>query len=351
MINSKYPRRRLHLPGGLRARDDRAGTPISLEIANDMQIARLPSPDYADLYRVLAKWKLTTVGVEFVTDETERDLRAPDWQFAAPHGFALKDEYRAWSAISYAARRDENTDLHHAATRCSTYLDLLNLRIFQLSAAYNRMLRVWHADGRSQDDDLLISNTFLPHIDAAVHAFLADAGTLRDLASEIVWHLVMKNAAPPVTAFGSFLKTAKGSSVPIAVELITAGADGGWMKALSGLRDRIVHVAPMGADPDHSCRIIMIDVNNDVRLPALHYPLCAPDGSPPPNQRPFTSAPDEQLAALRHYHAFHLLSVDALDYCWATVNRFIDLLSRIRAIGCFRAEVPTITSADILQAD
>lgn len=349
MTFSDLPRRCLHLSGGLRAIDDRIG-PISLEIDRDMRIAQFQAPAYADLYRVLGQWHLKTIGVEFVNQDTESNFRAPDWQSASPTGFKLKDEYRAWCAVSHAARCDDKYDLHYAATRCSTYLDLLNLRVLQLSTAYNRMLRVERIGGDSDNDNLLISNTFLPHIDAAVHAFLADAGTLRDLVSEIAWHFVMCQSNPRITTFGSFLKAAKTSTSQIAQELTVAGANGGWLKILSGLRDRIVHIAPMGTGQDHSCRIVTQAVADGVKLPTLHYPLCAADGSPPPDEYPFAQSEDEHIAVLRRYYAFHLQSLDALEYCWATLNRFVDLLSRIRVIGGFRAEVPTITSADIVRS-
>ena len=315
-----------------------------------MRVAKFQAPAYADLYRVLGRWKLHTIGVEFVNQDTESDFRAPDWQSASIAGFKLKDEYRAWCAVSHAAQCDDKYDLHYAATRCSTYLDLLNLRVLQLSTAYNRMLRVEQASGDDDDDSHLISNTFLPHIDAAVHAFLADAGTLRDLVAEIVWHLVMGHPAPRITTFGSFLKAGKNCTSQIAMELTVAGANGGWLKILSGLRDRIVHIAPMGAGPDHSCRIVRRMVADGIKLPTLHYPLCAADGSPPPDEYPFAQSDDEHLAVLRRYQEFHLQSLDALEYCWATLNRFVELLSRIRAIGGFRSEVPTITSADIVRS-
>lgn len=341
------PARRLHIPGGLRAVDNRSDS-ISLQVSSDMQIASFSAPNYADLYRVLQRWHLTTIGVEFLSPETDKGLRAPDWSFASPTGFRLKNECRAWNAIRYAAQRDGAEQLAYDASRYTTLMGLLELRLYQLSLAYNNMLRIWYAEKTTPNDNLLISNTYLPHIDAAIHGFLGDAAVFRDLLSEVVWRHILGSPVKPTTTFGTFLKTARDLEHPLAIEMIAAGAEGGWVKILSGLRDRVVHIAPIGSDHlDHSCRIKLLHVGG-ISLLALHYPMCSTEGLPPAVDEPFCDDDVKYLAGLQRYAEFHKNSVDGLDYCWTTLNQFLDLGARVRAAAKFREETASIGPADII---
>ena len=333
------PIRRIHLLGGLTAFDNGSQS-VYIGIGIERPLIQFPRPPYAEIYGHLIKINLPVVGAEFLDEQSIKRLRSPDWWCASPRaGFRQKDEFRAWSAIRHAAQRDGRSDVADAAARCSTYLDLLGIRLLELSTAYNDMLREWHAGRNEIDENLLHSSTFMRHIDAAIHAFLADAASLRDLTAAIVWRFIL-GEQEQVTTLGTFLKKAKAHGEPLAIEICAAGQDGGWFKILSGLRDQIVHVAPMGSQQsDHSCRIKAVRCNEGVVVPALHYAISSPEGSVPPPELEIAETNEQALAALRRYAAFHKASIDGLDYCWRTVDRFVDVLSRVRATAGFRQEV------------
>jgi hypothetical protein len=342
----EMPPRVLHLLGGLRVVDDRSPR-ATIQINAGAPLVKFPTPSYGQIYAVLARHKLTTIGVEFIDEDTFESRRAPNWKVGSPtDGFKLQDERRTWSQIRYAAQRDGNSEIEKAASRCSTYLDLLNIRLLHLSKAYNKSLNEWHAGGGSPGENL-ISNSFMPHIDAAIHAFVNDAGSLRDLVAEIVWRFVLHETVK-ITKFAPFLKRAKTATHPLVISLLSSGADGGWVKILSDLRDTIVHAAPMGSGQIfHSCTVQDIECSDGIRLPKLHYPLLAANGSIPANVEVLDDDEATYKAAVKAYAAFHQTSIDGLTYAWGTIEKFVLLLQAVRSAAAFRSEMPTLTSADL----
>lgn len=320
-----------------------------MQIAADLSLAKFPTPEYAQLYAKLMKRGLSVIGVEFVSRDTYEGSRAPDWQCTFPAtGFELRAELMAWSEIRHAAYADNRPDIADVAARCKTYLDLLSIRVWQLSKAYNQMLRAWRVgDGKIGHH---FGNTFMPHIDAAMHGFLSDAGSFRDLIAEIAWRFLLGGDAS-VTTLASFLKKAKASTDPIAQEIIAAGQDGQWLKRFTDLRNDIVHVAPVGRSSSfHACQVREHDCGNGIKLPALHYPILAADGTVWKGEgEPFDHNDEPAIiAALQRYDEFLSSSIDGLDYAWRTLGQFVELLRKVRGGTGFRGEMMTITDDDII---
>lgn len=342
------PPRILHLPGGLRAVDDLSGR-VKLYFSPKKISCEHPAPEYAKLYSTMRKVDLPPVGVEFRRSEVERGLAPPDWECASPRGgFLGLAERRAWEKIRNAARKDKRPEIARIAAHSLTYLDLLSLRVCQLSTAYNQMLISAY---RPDDDErLLISTGYMRHIDAAVHAFLSDAGSFRDLLAEMAWRFVL-SGQERVTTLGTFIKKAKFSTDPLAVEMLTAASDKGWLRQLSSLRDEIVHVAPMGRQQNfHSCKIRSKTLAPGVVVPMLHYPILQQDGSIWNDDADFVDFNDEEsiINSITRYNNFVERSLDGLSYCWQTHDRLIDLLSQIRSRSGFRSEMLRITDEDII---
>ncbi|MCP1469492.1 hypothetical protein J3E64_001167 [Sphingobium sp. OAS761] len=344
----KQPPRVVHLLGGLRAIDVRAEQ-IVVQIAPNLPVLAIKTPEYAHLYAVLSRLNLTPIGVEFPHALTMEGRMPPDWQAFFPGmGFRLMDERNAWSNIRHSASRDGEHAIRLVASKCVTYLDLLNIRLLQLSAAYSRTLRAQMFDGKKPPG--FFSNGYMREVDAAVHAFLSDAGSFRDLVAEIVWRFVLMEPGQ-VTTLATFLKKAKGSGLLLVKEMLEAGKDGGWLHSFSELRNNIVHVAPVGRSQTfHYCEVREIAVGADGKVPALHYAVLGKDGCIWQDAGEDTDFNDEAAikAALEQYRAYFADSIDGLGFAVQTIERMMALLTQVRAATGFKGEMMTITDADII---
>lgn len=139
----KYPPRLVHLLGGLVVLDGRLGR-ASIQLSPDMELGHFEAPPYPQLYQALRSLGLIPVGVEFINHLSMRGVDAPDWECLwSSGGFQAKDERLAWGDIRSAALDDRNGLVADIASRSKTYLGLLDIRILELSNAYNQMLRAW----------------------------------------------------------------------------------------------------------------------------------------------------------------------------------------------------------------
>jgi hypothetical protein len=342
------PPRVVHLLGGLRAIDDRAD--VSIQLAADQIIARFSAPDYPQLYNQLRSLNLCPIGAEFLNRRSYRGLDAPDWQCAAIEGgFNIRLARNFWAGARHAAQNVGKTDVADLAGRASTYLDLLPIRILELSNAYNRALRSYLCD-RPARDNLFFENTFRPYIDAAIHGFVADAASFRDLIAEAAWKLVLRQATG-VTSLKRFRKEAKTYTEPIAQLIIAAAEPGGWLKALSDLRNHITHVAPVGRGSSFQfCQPRALLIGSTIETIVLHYPLLDGTGAVSEHERP-SDFNDEAAVrrALERYKAYADTSIDALRYAWETLDKMVDLLEQIGTLSGIRSEIPHLTDADLME--
>jgi hypothetical protein len=111
------------------------------------------------------------------------------------------------------------------------------------------------------------------HIEAAIHAFPADAAGMRDLIAEAAWRLVLKQPAADVTTLATLLKRTRARSEPLIVEIREAGAEGGWLKALTELRNAVTHIAPLANTHEVHLIDFRLQALGSGVLPYLHYPL------------------------------------------------------------------------------
>lgn len=344
------PARIVHLLGGLRAVDGRAES-VLIQIAPNRQLLRFATPKYEQLYATLGGLSQTAIGVEFPHPLTWEGRMAADWECFFPTlGFRVMEERRAWSNIRHSASRSGEAQVYDAASRCVTYLDLLDIRLMELSSAYNRVLRAGIAEDTKPGH--LFSNSYMREIDAAIHAFVADAGSFRDLIAEIVWEFAIRGDGE-VTRFSSFIKKAKGTSSPVGAELLEAGEGEGWLSILTDLRNNIVHVAPVGRSAGfHFCEVREVPCGRVNVVPTLHYPLLSANGKiwgGAAKDMVFTSENEPAIkAALAEYKEYLAGSIDGLTYAWQTIQRFAELLTRIRTETELHGETPTITDKDII---
>lgn len=346
-IERPMPPRIIHLLGGLRAIDDQSGQ-VSIQVTADQLVTQFPAPAYPQVYNGLRSLNLRPIGAEFLDLESYQGLQAPDWQCASVcGGFKLRLQRKFWAGARHAAQADDKAEIADLAGRASTYLDLLPIRILQLSTAYNQALRSYLA-GQPAPDNVFFENTFRPYIDAAIHAFAADAASFRDVISESAWKLVLHETSA-VTSLKEFRKRAKSFSEPITQSILDAAEPDGWLKRLSDLRNHITHVAPVGRGSSFQfCqpRRVRIGAKQAVML---HYPLLDEIGKVREHQRPVDFTDETAIRkALEEYKSFADASLDALEYAWETLDRLVGVLGQIGVTSGIRSEVPHFTDDDLV---
>lgn len=167
--SQSMPPRIIHLEGGLRAVDYRAES-VVVQISAKLPLLKFQTPQYSHLYQTLASLGFLPIGVEFPHPLTLEGKMAPDWQCFFPDlGFRLMEECREWSNIRHLALKQGKVSVTKASSKCVTYIDLLEIRLFELSTAYNRSLRAHWMD--ETEIGQLFSNSYMREIDAAVHGF------------------------------------------------------------------------------------------------------------------------------------------------------------------------------------
>jgi hypothetical protein len=342
------PPRLLHLPGGLRLLDEQTEK-IVLQLHARKPYATMATPEYSQVYATVAHIGLTTIGVEFPTLNTLRGVAAPDWQVASPsQGFALRAERNAWSQVRTLAQREGREFDADLANRAVTYLDLAAIRLLDLSNCYSRVLIAFdHGSDARQNVGILYRDGFVTALEAAIHAFAADAASFRDLIVEAAWKLLGLGNRK-VSKINEFLDRYTIGKHPIGDELMSIAKRGEWLARLSYLRNEITHAAPIGGRGMRDCTVRAHQLGEGV-LPRLHYPLFGSDGKLFDDSVDADFADDARArAAMERYKAWSDSSVDALDYAWRVTDQLVDLLARVRIASGIRGEMPTITDNDII---
>lgn len=344
MNPEQRPVRIVHLQGGLRAIDDRSGQ-IHVRVHSSRRLIRFRAPKYASLYAKLQALGFRVIGAEFITN---RGFAAPDWRFAPPKGgFTLTHECREWSNVRHTASRENKSNVVDITRRCSALLELLGIRVWQMSNAYNGAYLAALSTGELPVGKLF-ENTYTPHIEAAIHAFLADAASLRDLMCEFTWKHILQEQGE-VRKIGRFMTNAKDATHPLAREIIDEGKNG-WIKRLSDLRNDVLHFAPIGTQHTYPpCQARNVQMSGGETVSYLAYGLV--DRIPDKGDLGATkTAKDEEeiIAELRAFASRLDESEDALEYAWDTVGKLIDLCERARLTSGLEGEMLTLTDKDIV---
>jgi hypothetical protein len=337
----------VHLLGGLRASD--YGEPeVTVGVDGGPAVLKFARPPYQDLYRELQSHGFQPVGIEFFTDEGELTGQFPiRWEtWGVKPGFHLKDVREAWSNIkAQASHVKDQAVVTDISARIRTYLVLLNIRLRHLSAAYHSTLKAYITTDQPVKTGLF-ANMFMDEIEAAIHAFLADAASFRDLLAEACWRLVLKRSDQSVAQYAKFLKRAKGATHPLAVKMTEAGEPGGNIKNLTDLRNGVIHVAPLGRSQEHCfCDLREKLLPGGTRVQVLHFPMTDSNwGLRSPASRTIDYADEEDIRrSLESYRSFVQLSGDALEYAWRTINDLASLSHEIRQAAGLQAPIPRIT--------
>lgn len=348
MLEPELPPRAIHLVGGLLAQDTRNGH-VSLCFRNGTGLLGFAAAEYAQVYQQLLSLGFKIVGVEFINEPRLEGRYVPDWQSWNPSGgFTAMEEERAWGSIRTAAISDQNGLVKSVASRFKTYIQLLQLRLFDYSRCYEDTLNAWRLNGSRTD--LLYSDGFLTRIDAATHAFMADAASFRDLLVEAIWLLVLKNE-PGVAQISAFLKATKGSQNALAQSIQNFSRPNNWLGKFSQIRNNITHVAPVGRGQTfHNYEVRERKISDKHLVPSVHYPLLTGDGDLYEGSLDPLNYNDEEniKSALKTYRDYCSSSLDGLTYVQATLHELLAISSAIRSAAELRSEMLHITDDDII---
>lgn len=346
----------VHLHGGLRAFDlDDPNVRIGPDF--DRHFLTIPRQPYSTLYAALERIGLISLGVDFISHRADISGHlAPDFQFFAPNfGFPALWGERAWSDVRNVPEQ-KTPEIIDISGRFATYHRLLSLRIRELSDGYRRCLfaHLTDFDGRyiKPSHGTLFSNGFQTYVEAAIHAFLADAAGLRDLISEAVWRLVLREQSRDVTTLTALLKRTKQRQdrPPVLQSIHEAAVDGGWLKILTELRNSVTHIAPLANTHEmHETQLRLLHIGGG-DVPIVHYPLTTREGSLRSRASPIDFDGDEGEIKMRieAYAAFVEESGDALAYATDAMRRLVDLATQVREAAGLRHQMAVITSKDII---
>lgn len=353
MDDSKFSALRVvHLQGGQRA-FDLFEAHVTVGVSEEQPILTIPRPRYPTLYAVLRQIGFSSIGVDVLSHIGEaHGVIPPNWQVCNNQtGFSAMMRERAWTDVRNVPSQ-KTPELIDFAGRFTTYHRLLSHRVRELSEAYSRALRAALLDLDGKPKPLvsggLFSNGFLTYIDAAIHGFLADAVCFRDLISEAVWRLVLKESSTEVKVLPSLVKTSKSSREPVVLAIHAAAKDG-WLKQLTDLRNGVTHIAPLANAHELHMADLRLKSVGEVTVPYVHYPLTTKDGGmrdrPP---RVVFSNDEKTRNVIKEYRAFVAESGDALEYAAATFDRLVGLASDVRLAAGLQSQVLLITDKDII---
>ena len=341
-MNAHYT---VHLLGGLRVVvDPRPEVRIGVEgMAPYITFERPPK---SELRGRISSLPLQQIGVETIYHVGQiSGSFPPTWEiFDGDLTHCLKVEREEWSFVRHFAHVNRMQKVTDISERVSTYLEILNIRLRQISESYSKTLRS-RLSGAQPPKLGLASTLYMQEIEAALHAFFPDAAAFRDLLAVGCWQLVLGQPADGIVkGISAFLKRAKNEQHSLAVEILAASDDDGWIKCMSTIRDNLIHTAPLA----HTHALTLCDLreaetqDSGKRLPYLHYPLTTENWLPPPSIRLSSEESDkrEMGRAYDAYFKFASNSGDALEYAWRTLSSLVDLARKLRVATGIRGEMP-----------
>lgn len=344
----------VHLTGGYRAYDF-GESEIRVGLDFQRYMLAIPNQPYNDVFAALESIGLQVIGTDFISSPSQQEMHLPpDFQTVTLHsGFAALWGERSWSDVKNVQAQRTRMILDISG-RFATYHRLLTLRIREMSEAYRGgiLAQLTDIDGKYKkpNEGDLFDNGFQNYIEAAIHAFLADAAALRDLIAEAAWKLILGQNNNEVTTFRAFLKKTKSfvSDHLLIAQLHQAGAEGGWIKNLTDLRNAVTHIAPLANTHELHTSQLRQQSLRDGSIPTLHYPLTMADGSLRPRAEPIDFDDHAGLdARFRTYGEFVNSSGDALIYASKCADQLVAVATQVREAAGLKHEIRTITGADL----
>ena len=352
MTQKQVYRRIFHLAGGLRAFDV-GGEWVTLG-TKELPYLRATRPSNVLVW--LQSAGLVPVGCELAEPNDDmKGLYPAQWRAWSPTlQFRSQHIFNEWANVRHQASATGNHTAGRVARKLRAYLRLLNLRLYQLSDAYHSMLQLHIIQNgpKEIENEHLFSGLWLDEVEAAIHAFLADAASMRDALAEAVWLLILKRPRD-VQTIASLINKAKSETHPLVVQMLKDADTGGWLLNLAELRNEFLHEVPVASAHEHPLCALRLFQAGTQRIPMMHYPLTTKDWGV--RKGVARTVDYSNREAVEHsYETFGNYvreSGDALQYATQTLTNLFELAERVRTEAGLKAEMPRIGDADVISIE
>jgi hypothetical protein len=231
-------------------------------------------PNYAGLFNLLTQAGFSVMGATFIQDQDEiRGIRPPEFR-AWVSSWRISDLRQQWRQVAHAASQKNEMALMDVASRIASELMYGEMRLLNLSEAYSVQL-----GGRTQQEKLKEFERFKdlnsPPIYLAIHALFWELAVLRDNLAEFAAKFLF--GFDRITTFSELLKRlpqSKHQNDDLAIELLTAGGDSGWLATFTAYRNLFTHSAPMEQAAGIAFAVLdQIAITAGRSVPQLYYAL------------------------------------------------------------------------------
>lgn len=340
----------VHLVGGLRA-INKAGSEVVIPLGSNDSMPTFLIDEYHDLPRVLISLGFKVVGIDYYeTSQQAQGYYPPTWYpFHADQedkDTSLNAENR-WSWLANAAFKAEKIELMDICSRIAFEMRACNLRLRQLSEAYN--VELWSLCEQQQFSPGKVEtlNSFSIYLET--HDLLRELCTLRDYLAEFVANFVLKgslntdNRIRLMASLSKQIAKAQITDSSIASELceITNESEGGWLAKLSAYRDLVVHYVPLGqaTRKEFVVKRFLPDSNLG-NLPSIYFPI--PSNPFSVKQVRSKGSPFETVSEwIEASKQDDDSAPDALEYCLHSVGSMMSLAFKIAREAPISPEMPT----------
>jgi hypothetical protein len=340
----------VHLVGGLRA-INKAGSEVAIPLGSNDPIPTFSIDKYHDLPWALISLGFKIIGIDYYeTSQQVQGYYPPIWYpFHADQenkDTSLNAENK-WSWLANAAFKAEKIELMDICSRIAFEIRACNLRLRQLSEAYNVELWSLCEQQRFSPGKGETLNSFSIYLET--HDLLRELCTLRDYLAEFVANFVLKSSLSTdnrirlMTSLRRRIAEAKITDNSIANELyeITNESEGGWLAKLSAYRDLVVHYVPLGQAIRKEFVVRrFLPGSNLGNLPSIYFPI--PSNPFSVKQARSKGSPFETVSEwIEASKQDDSSAPDALEYCLRSVGNMMSLACKIAKEAPISPEMPT----------
>ncbi|MCE2904082.1 MAG: YcnI family protein [Anabaena sp. CoA2_C59] len=348
----------VHLVGGLKA-INKTGSEVIIPLGSNDPMPTFSIDRYHDLPLNLISLGFKIVGIDYY--ETSQQIKGyypPMWHpfhaDQANNNSCLHAE-RNWSRLAYAAFKAEKMELMDICSRIAFEVRACNLRLRQLSEAYN--VELWSLCEQQQFSPGKIEtlNSFSIYLET--HDLLRELCTLRDYLAEFVANFVLKsslNTNDRIRLMNSLRKQILKVNITdnsLASELceITNESDGGWLAKLSAYRDLVVHYVPLGQATRREFVFRRFLPDNSLgNLPSIYFPI--PSNPLSVKQVRSKGSPFQTVSQwIEASKQDDNSAPDALEYCLHSVGNMMSLACKIAQEAPISPEIPTFVKGVDIQ--
>lgn len=340
----------VHLLGGLRA-INKAGSEVIIPLGSNDPVPKFSIDRYHALPSTLISLGFKIVGIDYYeTSQQAQGYYPPTWYpfhtDQVDQGSSLNAENK-WSWLANAAFKAEKIELMDICSRIAFEMTACNLRLRQLSEAYNVELWSLCEQQKFSPGKIETLNSFSIYLET--HDLLRELCTLRDYLAEFVANFVLKgslNTKERIRLMSSLRKQIDKANITnnsIASEVcqITNESEGGWLAKLSAYRDLVVHYVPLGQATRKEFIVKrFLPGNNLGNLPSIYFPI--PSNPFSVKQVRSKGSPFETVSEWIEASKQNDDSApDALEYCLHSVGNMMSLACKIAKEAPISPEMPT----------